>query len=90
MNCKSENVFYCAICLICKAFYIGHTGKLNPRVRVHKEQNKGPSVSNILCCEHFAKCGQGKFTLLPICKLQNENETLRHFVNFKMKMKHYA
>lgn len=92
MNCKSENVIYCAICPTCKEFYIGQTGKLNARVRVHKQQIKDPSVRNTPCCEHFAECGQGKFTLFPFYKLPNENEILRlakedHFIKlFKPKL----
>lgn len=77
MNCKSENVIYCAICPTCKEFYIGQTGKLNASVRVHKQHIKDLSVRNTQCCEHFAECGQGKFTVFPFYKFQNENEILR-------------
>ncbi|XP_062610424.1 uncharacterized protein LOC134272191 [Saccostrea cucullata] len=92
MNCKSENVIYCAICPTCKEYYIGQTGKLNARVRVHKQQIKDPSVRNTPCCEHFAKCGKGIFKIFPFYKLPNENENLRlakedYFINlFKPKL----
>lgn len=52
-------------------------GKLNARIRVHKQQIKDLSVHNTPCCEHFAECGQGKFKLFPFYKLSNENEMLR-------------
>lgn len=39
----------------CKEFYTGETGKLNARVRVHKQQIKDSIVRYTPCCEHFAK-----------------------------------
>lgn len=38
----------------CKEFYTGETGKLNARVRVHKQQIKDSIVRYTPCCEHFA------------------------------------
>ena len=77
MNCKSQNLIYCAICPTCEDFYIGQTSKLNARVRVHKQQIRDQSVRNTPCCEHFANCGNGNFILFPFYKLPNDNEITR-------------
>ena len=77
MNCKSENLIYCAICPTCKEFYIGQTGRLIARVRVHKQQIRDASVRNTPCCQHFAECGKGKFKIFPFYKMWNEDEIPR-------------
>lgn len=70
MNCKSENLIYCATCPTCKENYIGQTGDhLFDRVRVHKQQIKDPSVRNTPCSEHFDKCGNGQFRIFPFFKI---------------------
>ncbi|XP_062601156.1 uncharacterized protein LOC134262845 [Saccostrea cucullata] len=77
MTCKSENVIYCITCPTCDENYIGQTGKLNARVRVHKQQIRDPSVRNTPCSEHFATCGKGKFKLFPFYKMHNDCEISR-------------
>ncbi|XP_056012120.1 uncharacterized protein LOC130052095 [Ostrea edulis] len=77
LNCKSENLIYCATCPTCGENYIGQTNKLNARVRVHKQQVKDPSVRNTPCSEHFAECGGGKFKVFPFFKMWTENEITR-------------
>jgi hypothetical protein len=77
MDCKSQNLIYCAIFQTCDQFYIGQTNKSNARVRVHKQQIRDQSVRNTPCCEHFANCRNGKFILFPFYKLPNDNENIR-------------
>ena len=77
MNCKSENLIYCAICPTCDENYIGQTGRLIARVRVHKQQVRDASVRNTPCCEHFATCGRGKFKIFPFFKMWTEEQTVR-------------
>ena len=85
MTCKSENVIYCMTCPTCHENYIGQTGKLNARVRVHKQQIRDPSIRNTPCSEHFANCGNGNFKIFPFYKMHNDCEISRiakedHFI----------
>ena len=77
MNCKSQNLIYCATCPTCKEFYIGQTGRLIDRVRVHKQQIRDPSIRNTPCSKHFVECGRGKFTIFPFYKMKNDDENFR-------------
>ncbi|VDI57978.1 Hypothetical predicted protein, partial [Mytilus galloprovincialis] len=77
MNCKSENVIYCATCPTCNKNYIGQTNRLIDRVRVHKQQIKDPSIRNSPCSEHFDRCGKGKFKIYPFFKMWTEDKIPR-------------
>ena len=77
MDCKSKNVIYCATCPTCNDFYIGQTGRLLDRVRVHKQQIRDPSIRNTPCSKHFDECGKGKFKIFPFYKIKNNDENLR-------------
>lgn len=43
MNCKSENIIYCATCPTRSQNCIGQTKTLNESVRVRKQQIKDPT-----------------------------------------------
>ncbi|KAK3097441.1 hypothetical protein FSP39_009676 [Pinctada imbricata] len=77
MNCKSQNLIYCATCPTCNYFYIGQTGRLIDRVRVHKQQIKDPSIRNTPCSKHFDECGTGRFKIFPFYKMKNNDENFR-------------
>lgn len=78
MNCKSENVIHCAICPTCKEFYIGQTGKLNARVRVHKQHRLKTRVFVILHAVNI------------LLNAARENLPYSHYINFQMKIKYCA
>jgi hypothetical protein len=77
MNCKSQNLIYCAICPTFKEFYIGQTSELNAQVLIHDQQIRDQSVCNTPRCEHFADCGNGNFILFPFYKLPIGDENVR-------------
>lgn len=78
MNCKSENLVYCATCPTCKENYIGQTGDhLFDRVRVHKQQIRDPSVRNTPCSKHFDNCGKGHFRIFPFFKIFMDSKAFR-------------
>lgn len=77
MTCKSRNLFYCITCPTCKENYIGQTGKLSARVRVHKQQIRHPHLRQIPLSEHVDICANGKFKIFPFYKCRRDDEEYR-------------
>ncbi|VDI26394.1 Hypothetical predicted protein [Mytilus galloprovincialis] len=71
MNCKRENIIYCAICPTRNQNYIGQTKRLIDRVRFHKQQIKDQSVRNSPCSEHSDQCGKKIYPFLKMWTKDN-------------------
>ena len=61
MTCKSRNLIYCIKCNGCQQIYIGQTGNLNERVRIHRQQIRQPEYRKIPLSKHLDECGGGTF-----------------------------
>ena len=86
MNCKSENLVYCITCPTCKENYIGQTGDLSDRVRVHKQQIRHPNLRKIPLSAHLDRCASGKFKIFPFYKSPRNDPDYRkamerHFIS---------
>ena len=78
MDCTAQDIIYVIKCSGCNKQYIGETGNLRDRVRVHKQQIFTPYLRNFYVSHHIAHCSVGKrtpFSITPILQL-NRNDRI--------------
>ena len=66
--------------------WIGETGTLRARIRVHKQHVKVPEYRKIKLSGHLDVCGNGRFDVFPFYKLFRDNlaerrEKEKYFIN---------
>ena len=66
MDCDAEDIIYLLNCGGCHKQYIGETGELRARVRIHKQQIRDPNLQTLYVSHHIAHCTVGKKKLFEI------------------------
>ena len=81
MSCDVEDIIYVVQYANCKLEYIGETGNLRDRVRVHKSQIKHEEYSLLKMSKHIRECNNNnveiKFYIMPLLKLMSGCEFTR-------------
>ena len=83
MDCTAQDVIYVIQCSGCNKQYIGETGNLRDRVRVHQQQIFTPYLRNLYMSHNIAHCSVGKrmpFSITPILQLNCDDRIYREEV----------
>ena len=79
MNCEAKDIIYALQCGGCEKQYIGETGDLRARVRLHEQHIFNPRYRTLYVSHNIARCTTGKatghFRIVPILLL-NRNDRL--------------
>ena len=79
MTCTVKNVIYVLICDGCGYEYIGESGNLRARMRVHRQQSTYPELMKLNVNKHIFRCATSKtkFKVFPFFKMEEESIALR-------------
>ena len=77
MDCSAEDIIYVIECAGCNKQYVGETGNLRDRVRVHRQHIFTPYLRNQYVSHHIAHCAIGKRTPFKITPILHVNRNDR-------------
>ena len=77
MDCSAEDIIYVIECAGCNKQYVGETGNLRDRVRVHRQHIFTPYLQNQYVSHHIAHCAIGKRTPFKITLVLHVNRNDR-------------
>ena len=80
MDCSAEDIIYVIECAGCNKQYIGETGNLRDRERVHKQHIFTPYLRNQYVSHHIAHCAIGKrtpFKITPVLHVNRDDRIYR-------------
>ena len=77
-NCQSSNLIYVVICQGCTEEYIGETGCLvKDRINIYRQHIRQPQYLQLAVEENLRTCGDEKFHMFPLFKINLEDKLLK-------------